>query len=59
MPDRMGKLPAAFVIDGETVMMATHLASAISKSELGQYVANLASDDYYIILALDTLTGAA
>ena len=55
----MGKLHPAFVIDGETVMMATHLASAIPKSELGQYVANLASDDYYIILALDTLTGSA
>lgn len=55
-PRQFPRLMPVFEIDGERLMMATHLASAVAKRELGQKRGSLAQHRYDIIGALDVLT---
>lgn len=61
-PDR---LPAAvpglhpsFEIDGESMVMATHLAGAIPVRALREKVASLRDREYVVQRAIDTLSGS-
>lgn len=44
-----------FVIEGEVVIMATHMIASIKRDQLGPRVTGLASQRYIIIAAIDVL----
>jgi toxin CcdB len=55
VPDALPRLHPLFDIDGDRLLMATHLAASIPSGELGYPVASLASENYTIINAIDFL----
>ncbi len=60
VPERMFQRPASrlhprFVIEGEPVIMVTHLLSAVPRSDLGRCVASLAAERDVIVAAVDVL----
>jgi toxin CcdB len=54
---RAGRLHPQFEIDGQSVVMATHLLAAVRRSELGARVASLADRRDEVIAAVDVLLG--
>jgi toxin CcdB len=57
VPGPLPRLHPLFEIEGEEVLLATHLAAAIPARELGDAVASLATCDLAIGNALDFLIG--
>jgi toxin CcdB len=55
VPQTLPRLHPTFTIDGEVLVMATHLASAVPLRELGPRVMSLADQRDAIIGALDVL----
>ena len=53
-PETDKRLRPRFTIDGETLVMATPLASSIPKDELGPKVGTLAQDYLRVVDAIDT-----
>lgn len=58
VPQRITHLHPAFDMDGEQLVMATHLAGAVPASALRQPLGSLAQHRLAIQAALDTLTGS-
>ena len=52
---RLPRLHPIFTIDGEQHILATQLASAVAKDDLGRKVKSLADRRYDILNAIDTL----
>lgn len=52
---RADRLNPIFTVEGETVVMATQLASAVPARELGRRISSLADEHARIISALDML----
>jgi toxin CcdB len=52
---RTARLHPSFTIDGQKLIMATQLASAVDRRELGTRVANLSDHHDQIVAALDVL----
>jgi toxin CcdB len=58
VPPSLGRLHPMFQIEGEQLAMATHLASAVPMSEIGERITSLELHDIAISNALDMfLTG--
>ncbi|MCO6187407.1 CcdB family protein [Rhizobium sp. L1K21] len=55
LPVQMVRLNPKFEIDGETLVMATHLMSAVATSLIGEELANLADKQDKIVSAVDFL----
>ena len=55
IPHPMARLHPAFQVDGETRLMATHLAGSLKVSELAAEIGSLARHDMEISNALDML----
>lgn len=51
----ISRLHPVFVVEGETLIMATQLASAISVQELGRKITNLSDHHIEIMDAIDML----
>jgi len=52
---RASRLHPEFTVDGERVVMATHLIAAIRRAGLGPHVGSLASQRDTVIAAVDVL----
>ena len=55
--DRIDGLHPAFQVEGDTMIMATHLAGAIPTRAMKDKICSLADHEYEIQRALDTLAG--
>jgi toxin CcdB len=54
-PTPIGRLHPRLVVEGAEFVMATHLATAVPKRDLGRPIANLADRRLDIVGALDVL----
>jgi toxin CcdB len=52
---QVGRLNPVFEVNGESVVMSTHLIFAIPRSRLGKKIGSLAGDHDVIVNALDML----
>jgi toxin CcdB len=55
VPPSLGRLHPKFQVEGKMLAMATHLASAVPVSEIGERITSLEEHDMVISNALDML----
>lgn len=58
IPAAVPGLHPSFEIDGETMVMATHLAGAIPVRAMREKLASLGDREYIVQRAIDTLSGS-